>query len=271
MKFNEKLIELRRKAGLSQEDLGYKLNVTRQTVSKWELGQTTPEMDKLIEMSKIFNISVDELINENKTETQNIQTTQIEDQPIIDKEDSKKEKNMKFIIIGILVVVIILIVVKIATALPNKTSNAGDQVTNSQTSMIERIIDKIFNRIDDMQQNNNEEVENIFNEGYNKIEKEYNQISIQQQNKQEASNFNFYLENSNGTKNGFLVKSTLDEVITSNKTKDRKITVKYNEIETQDPEIIKQTKQKIENSKNYEVSIDYDEEGFINKVIIEDL
>ena len=54
MKFNEKLIELRRKAGLSQEDLGYKLNVTRQTVSKWELGQTTPEMDKLIEMSKIF-------------------------------------------------------------------------------------------------------------------------------------------------------------------------------------------------------------------------
>ena len=43
MKFNEKLINLRKKAGLSQEELGYKLNVTRQTVSKWELGQTTPE------------------------------------------------------------------------------------------------------------------------------------------------------------------------------------------------------------------------------------
>ena len=56
MKFNEKLINLRKKAGLSQEELGYKLNVTRQTVSKWELGQTTPEMDKLIEISKIFNI-----------------------------------------------------------------------------------------------------------------------------------------------------------------------------------------------------------------------
>lgn len=40
MKFNEKLIQLRKKEGLSQEELGYKLNVTRQTVSKWELGQT---------------------------------------------------------------------------------------------------------------------------------------------------------------------------------------------------------------------------------------
>ena len=66
MKFNEKLIELRKKEGLSQEELGYKLNVTRQTVSKWELGQTTPEMEKLVEMSKIFNVSVDELINESE-------------------------------------------------------------------------------------------------------------------------------------------------------------------------------------------------------------
>ena len=64
MKFNEKLIEIRKKEGLSQEELGYKLNVTRQTISKWELGQTTPEMDKLIEISKLFDISVDELIKD---------------------------------------------------------------------------------------------------------------------------------------------------------------------------------------------------------------
>ena len=61
MKFNEKLIELRKKNGFSQEELGAKLNVARQTVSKWELGETTPEMDKLIELSKIFEISIDEL------------------------------------------------------------------------------------------------------------------------------------------------------------------------------------------------------------------
>ena len=48
MKFNEKLIELRKKEGLSQEQLGNKVNVSRQTVSKWELGETTPELEKLI-------------------------------------------------------------------------------------------------------------------------------------------------------------------------------------------------------------------------------
>lgn len=63
MKFNEKLIKLRKREELSQEKLGYKLNVTRQTISKWELGQTTPEMDKLIEISKVFNVTVDELVN----------------------------------------------------------------------------------------------------------------------------------------------------------------------------------------------------------------
>lgn len=90
MKFNEKLIQLRKKEGLSQEELGYKLNVTRQTVSKWELGQTTPEMEKLVEMSKIFNISLDELMNE-KDETIT-QTTKIDDQPIENKNSDKKEK-----------------------------------------------------------------------------------------------------------------------------------------------------------------------------------
>lgn len=62
MGFSENLIGLRKKQGLSQEALGNKLNVTRQTVSKWELAETTPEMSKLVEMSEIFDISVDELI-----------------------------------------------------------------------------------------------------------------------------------------------------------------------------------------------------------------
>ena len=66
MSFNEKLIELRRANGLSQEELGHKLDVTRQTVSKWETGQTTPEMDKLIALSKLFDISIDELTGNEK-------------------------------------------------------------------------------------------------------------------------------------------------------------------------------------------------------------
>lgn len=64
MKFNEKLIDLRKSKNFSQEELGEKLNVARQTVSKWELGETTPEMDKLIKISEIFEISLDELVKE---------------------------------------------------------------------------------------------------------------------------------------------------------------------------------------------------------------
>lgn len=74
MKFNEKLIKLRKEMGLAQEELGNKLNVARQTVSKWELGETTPEMDKLIKMSEIFNITLDELIKD-KNNDENINNT----------------------------------------------------------------------------------------------------------------------------------------------------------------------------------------------------
>lgn len=62
MTFAEKLIELRKSRGWSQEELGDKLGVTRQTVSKWELGSTTPEMEKIAAMSELFGITTDELI-----------------------------------------------------------------------------------------------------------------------------------------------------------------------------------------------------------------
>lgn len=62
MTFSEKLMELRRSKGWSQEQLGEMLGVTRQTVSKWELGSTTPEMEKIAAISDLFGISTDELI-----------------------------------------------------------------------------------------------------------------------------------------------------------------------------------------------------------------
>ncbi|MGN1341268.1 MAG: helix-turn-helix domain-containing protein [Oscillospiraceae bacterium] len=62
MNFAEKLMELRRSKGWSQEQLGEKLGVTRQTVSKWELGSTTPEMEKIAAISELFGITTDELI-----------------------------------------------------------------------------------------------------------------------------------------------------------------------------------------------------------------
>lgn len=65
MKFEEKLMNLRKQNGLSQEDLAEKLDVTRQTVSKWELGQSKPDMEKLIEIGKIFNVPLESLTDDN--------------------------------------------------------------------------------------------------------------------------------------------------------------------------------------------------------------
>lgn len=62
MEFHKKLYQLRKSHGLSQEELAEKLSVSRQTISKWELGESTPDMEKLVLLSKYFEISLDELV-----------------------------------------------------------------------------------------------------------------------------------------------------------------------------------------------------------------
>ena len=64
MNLNEKIQKLRKDNNLSQEQLAEKLNVSRQSVSKWESGSSYPEMEKLLQMFKIFNISLEDLTNE---------------------------------------------------------------------------------------------------------------------------------------------------------------------------------------------------------------
>ena len=68
MKFCEKLQKLRKEKGYSQEQLADLLDVSRQSVSKWESGTTYPEMDKLLSLCKIFNVSLDELTNDEITD-----------------------------------------------------------------------------------------------------------------------------------------------------------------------------------------------------------
>ena len=64
MTFSEKLMDLRRKSGLSQEQLADRLGVTRQSVSKWESGTAMPELVKLNSLSDIFGVSVDYLVKD---------------------------------------------------------------------------------------------------------------------------------------------------------------------------------------------------------------
>lgn len=263
MKFNEKLIELRKKKGLSQEELGYKINVTRQTISKWELGQTSPEMDKLVELSKIFEISVDDLLNDsnlpinntpdnNNNNNNNNDTTAtntvIEDQSINKK--SKKEKTIITIIIVALVAILLVIIIRLITGF-----SIFNKIVDGENGLFSNFFD-IFEK------NSNQSTEQ-FNDFLNQISDLKDKSDI------DFSNSSF--EKYQGTQYGSKLKLLIDEITQNNKKNDLKITVKYNNIETQDTEEIKNLKNNIEDTKKYEISFDYNEEGYINMTTIEDI
>ena len=69
MTLAEKILSLRTQRGMSQDDLAEKLEVSRQSVSKWETAQSTPELDKIIKLADLFGVSVDQLVRDGKTES----------------------------------------------------------------------------------------------------------------------------------------------------------------------------------------------------------
>ena len=67
MGFGENLRTMRRKKNISQEELAGKLNVSRQAISRWEQDNGYPEMEKMIALSKILNVTLDYLVSDNET------------------------------------------------------------------------------------------------------------------------------------------------------------------------------------------------------------
>lgn len=64
MRFSDKVIELRKSRGMSQEDLAEKLNVSRQAVSRWESGTAMPDANNILQLSKLFGVTTDYLLND---------------------------------------------------------------------------------------------------------------------------------------------------------------------------------------------------------------
>ena len=62
MDIGSRLLTLRKKKGHSQEELALELNVSRQSVSKWEMNQSIPEMDKMVLLSELYGVSLDYLV-----------------------------------------------------------------------------------------------------------------------------------------------------------------------------------------------------------------
>ena len=94
MNFSEKLLTLRKANELTQEQLAEKLDVSRQSISKWESGQATPELDKIVALSAIFNVTTDYLLKSSEIDDLSVKTEMLEKQQQLMFVREKKQKRI---------------------------------------------------------------------------------------------------------------------------------------------------------------------------------
>ena len=103
MIFADKLISLRKKNGWSQEELAEKMNVSRQAVSKWEAAQTTPDLERILQLSKLFGVTTDFLLKDELSEEEPAPEGCVNHsamQALLEEEDYTRENKAKSPVIG---------------------------------------------------------------------------------------------------------------------------------------------------------------------------
>ena len=139
MTLREKLIVLRDRAGLSQMELADRLGVSRQAVSRWESGDTTPTMDKLKSLAKIYGVSLDWLFGDTADgeppEAAKPEADRNPDEAPAGKEGEKKQK-IRAIAIALAIVVIAFVCVWFA-AENKKADEADNQGDNVKYDVVE--------------------------------------------------------------------------------------------------------------------------------------
>ena len=105
MALGQNILNSRKKNGLSQEQLGEKVNVTRQTISNWELEETAPNPEQLKLLSKALNVSVDDLID---NDLQNVVLSKVK---MTEKQTRTIKKILKGFLIGFITFLVIDIIV----------------------------------------------------------------------------------------------------------------------------------------------------------------
>lgn len=201
MNFGERLINLRKQKGMSQEELAEKLNMTRQTISKWELGVSTPDMESLKNISNLFGISVDELISNNEnTNTNNtinnnpeyvgVNSNYIPNSGSYVREDKSSKKMANAYLIFIIAIIALTLTMMIFILCRHffgwgriKEDNAG-RILNTSLNML----DKQTNTTEKIMEN----AGNIIKEAQNHIEDDQD-ITVQSEDtqhiKDEAQDF----------------------------------------------------------------------------------
>lgn len=104
MTLGQKIFELRNKQKMSQGDLAEKLNVSRQSISKWETDASVPELDKLIMLSDLFNITMDELVRDELPEKSAYEekesTEKRSSETVVINKQMSTQKIIGFILLG---------------------------------------------------------------------------------------------------------------------------------------------------------------------------
>lgn len=96
MNFAEKIFTLRKSNDLTQEQLAEKLEVSRQSISKWESGQATPELEKIVAMSQIFGVTTDYLLKPSEIDELSVKTDILErQQQQLFARERKKSKTLR--------------------------------------------------------------------------------------------------------------------------------------------------------------------------------
>ena len=132
MSLGENILDYRKKSGLSQEQLGEKVNVTRQTISNWELNETQPNPEQLKLLSKTLNVSVDELIG---NDIENVILKKV-------KMTEKQTKTIKKILKGMLIGFITLLVIDIVAFIicfTNKIGPFKESKKEATYSIVEKV------------------------------------------------------------------------------------------------------------------------------------
>lgn len=114
---------------MSQDELAEKLNVTRQSISLWENGQTQPSLENIVALAKLFKVSTDELLVSDKTEPTTLNTPTVENQDV----PKKKRKNI-FLILGVVIAVVVLATVAFILLGANNDSKNNSGKNNSRNN-----------------------------------------------------------------------------------------------------------------------------------------
>jgi transcriptional regulator with XRE-family HTH domain len=104
MDLSEKILKLRKANNLSQEQLAEQLGVSRQSISKWESGQSTPEIENLGILSRIFNVTIDYLLKPSEIDELSIKTEIFEKQQRELLRKTERNENIRFCILSCLAV-----------------------------------------------------------------------------------------------------------------------------------------------------------------------